>query len=463
MNTGELLKEAREKLNIPLSKASDDLFIRITYLEAIENNRPEILPSAVQGRGFLRMYAEYLHLDPQEILRLWDGTEGLRQQQPDQVFPSPAPVGTVEPPEPRKFFPLKKSAEQPEAAPPEDSPIPPLEADPVQDIYNAIGSELKARREALVLTLDDAERFTLVRSYYLDLIEQGNFEELPSTVQARGMLNNYAAFLNLDVDDVMLRYANALQLRTASKAMEDPTNYGLTKPSRQKPVKKAGKLNRFITPDLFVGVTVLLVMAAIIIYSAVTITEYKQKANQSTAEMAQYMTRLPLIASAQATVEATTAAASATPLPQTLPLAVAELPDVEQQGAEETAETATPEPVGPIYLYIEASQRTFLQVVTDGTVAFNGRTLPGNTYPFDGKDKVKVTIGNAAAVSIIYNNQNLGSLGSMGQVVSLEFTGAGIQTPTPLFSPTPTPDITATPTEMFQRPTLTVTITPYIP
>ncbi len=460
MNASELLKEAREKLNIPLSKASDDLFIRITYLEAIENNRPEILPSAVQGRGFLRMYAEYLHLDPQEILRIWDSAEGLRQQQADQIPASE----TAKPAKPRVFFPLKKPPEQPKASPPEESPIPPLEADPVQDIYNEIGSELKARREALVLSLDDAERFTLVRSYYLNLIEQGDFEALPSTVQARGMLNNYAAFLNLDVDDVMLRYANALQLRTASKAKEDPTNYGLSKPSRQKPVKKAGRLNRFITPDLFVGVTVLLVMAAIIIYSAVTVTEYKQKARQSTAEMAQYMTQLPLIASAQVTEEATPVAESATPLPQqSLPLAVAELPNIEQQTVEETAETATPEPVGPIYLYIEANQRTFLRVVTDGTVAFNGRTLPGNTYPFDGKEKVEVTIGNAAAVSIVYNNHNLGSLGSMGQVISLEFTGAGIHTPTPLFSPTPTLDITATPTEVFQRPTLTVTITPYIP
>lgn len=449
MNAGELLKEAREKLKIPLSKASDDLFIRITYLEAIENNRPEILPSPVQGRGFLRMYAEYLHLDPMEILHVWDRAEG------QGLTPEPVEIRT----EPEK---KPDSAKKQKNVPPAGEPIPALNSDPVQDIYLSIGKELKQRREALVLSLDDAERFTLVRSYYLNLIEEGDFEALPSTVQARGMLNNYAAFLNLDVDDVMLRYANALQLRTASRAKEDPTNYGLTSPVKQKPVKKAGKLNRFITPDLFVGITVLLVMAAIIIYSAATITEYKAKANQSTAQMADYLTKLPVQETLQAAPEATSSPTLPTQLAVTQPLPVADMtfPEVQLPAAE--TETTAEQTIGPIHLFIEANQRAFLRVVTDGTVAFNGRTLPGNTYPFDAMNRIEVTTGNAAAINVIYNNHSLGSLGDMGQAISLEFTGAGVMTPTPLHTSTPI-EVTPTATEMLQRPTLTVTITPYIP
>lgn len=48
-------------------------------------------------------------------------------------------------------------------------------------------------------------------------MEDGNFDALPSSVQARGMLNNYAAFLNLDVENIMLQYANALQLKVHFK------------------------------------------------------------------------------------------------------------------------------------------------------------------------------------------------------------------------------------------------------
>ena len=38
-------------------------------------------------------------------------------------------------------------------------------------------------------------------------------DELPSTVQTRGMLSNYATFLDLDVDALLLRFADALQAR----------------------------------------------------------------------------------------------------------------------------------------------------------------------------------------------------------------------------------------------------------
>ncbi|HPS48611.1 MAG TPA: helix-turn-helix transcriptional regulator, partial [Flexilinea sp.] len=72
VSVGKALRSARESKNIPLSKVSDDLHIRITYLQAIENGRPEILPSPVQGRGFVRMYSDYLKLDTEKILYAWD-------------------------------------------------------------------------------------------------------------------------------------------------------------------------------------------------------------------------------------------------------------------------------------------------------------------------------------------------------------------------------------------------------
>ena len=59
-----------------------------------------------------------------------------------------------------------------------------------------------------------SEAHTHVRKHYLELIEAGAFGELPSPVQARGMLANYAEFLNLDVDAILLYYAR----RTAKAA-----------------------------------------------------------------------------------------------------------------------------------------------------------------------------------------------------------------------------------------------------
>ena len=57
IDAGKIIRDAREAQNISLEKLSENLHIRITYLQAIENGRSEILPSPVQARGFIRMVA----------------------------------------------------------------------------------------------------------------------------------------------------------------------------------------------------------------------------------------------------------------------------------------------------------------------------------------------------------------------------------------------------------------------
>jgi cytoskeleton protein RodZ len=65
---GEWLRQRREELGISLQQAEADTRIRIRYLEALEANDFESLPGSVAGRGFLRNYAAYLSLDPQEVV-----------------------------------------------------------------------------------------------------------------------------------------------------------------------------------------------------------------------------------------------------------------------------------------------------------------------------------------------------------------------------------------------------------
>src|SRR5690242_17930367 len=73
----------------------------------------------------------------------------------------------------------------------------------------ALGQELRTAREARDLTLDEAERQTRIRAKHLDSLEQGNYAALPSAVQARGFLRNYARFLGLDADEMVARYDDA--------------------------------------------------------------------------------------------------------------------------------------------------------------------------------------------------------------------------------------------------------------
>ena len=72
IEAGIILLQTREDKGVSINEASEALHIRSPYLQALENGRAEIIPSAVQARGFLRIYAEYLGIDPIEIIQEWD-------------------------------------------------------------------------------------------------------------------------------------------------------------------------------------------------------------------------------------------------------------------------------------------------------------------------------------------------------------------------------------------------------
>ena len=97
---------------------------------------------------------------------------------------------------------------------PEDStedPISPNDFLAAGSIFREIGDRLQTQRESLGLTLNDIEHYTYVRLHYLQTIENGKINELPSPVQGRGMIEIYAKFLGLDADAILLRYADGLQ------------------------------------------------------------------------------------------------------------------------------------------------------------------------------------------------------------------------------------------------------------
>ncbi len=320
-----------------------------------------------------------------------------------------------------------------------------------QDLFNDIGSQLSDRRTLLALSLEDCESQTLIRSIYLSSMESGNFEQLPSLIQARGMLNNYASFLDLDVDAIMLKFATALQLLSQKKNRRGEDQ-------KHKPTKKAGRLKKFFTPDLFIGIFVIVGIAGIIIYSAITITAYRRSVAESTPDLGislleQYMdtTRTPEFLP---TVSAT---------PDRLddiitnPYAAIVTPEEEEEETELTTSSQ------PVQLFITANQRALMTVLSDGKEVFSGRTLPNNTYPFDAENLIELTISNADAISIVYNQQNLGRPGNLGEVMTIDFSPFMAATPTPQFSPTPTNTYEPTYTPQPETPLPTNTSTPYIP
>lgn len=65
---GEWLRRQREMREISLRDIADRTKISLRYLEAMETNRFDLLPAPVFAKGFLREYARYVGLSPDEVV-----------------------------------------------------------------------------------------------------------------------------------------------------------------------------------------------------------------------------------------------------------------------------------------------------------------------------------------------------------------------------------------------------------
>jgi len=98
---GETLRQARLDKSVSLVEAARDTRIRRSYLEALEGEDGAALPPAVYTRGFVRTYAEYLGLNPQAMVDLYqpvvrrESAPPLRPALPHLPIPRQIPVRPV--------------------------------------------------------------------------------------------------------------------------------------------------------------------------------------------------------------------------------------------------------------------------------------------------------------------------------------------------------------------------------
>jgi cytoskeletal protein RodZ len=86
-SVGERLAAARARQGIDLARVERETKIRAAYLAALEADDPDALPPPVYALGFLRTYARYLGLDPEELALQW------RREHP----PAPPALETPQP------------------------------------------------------------------------------------------------------------------------------------------------------------------------------------------------------------------------------------------------------------------------------------------------------------------------------------------------------------------------------
>jgi cytoskeleton protein RodZ len=70
---GERFRAAREARGLTLSDVAEQIRIRSVYLAAIEDENWSAIGAPVYVRGFLRTYARFLGLDPEEAVEVFNG------------------------------------------------------------------------------------------------------------------------------------------------------------------------------------------------------------------------------------------------------------------------------------------------------------------------------------------------------------------------------------------------------
>ena len=79
---GGWLRRQRELRQVSLREIADVTKISIRYLEALEEDRFDVLPAPVFAKGFLREYARYVGLDADEVVNTY--LTAQREAQPDE-------------------------------------------------------------------------------------------------------------------------------------------------------------------------------------------------------------------------------------------------------------------------------------------------------------------------------------------------------------------------------------------
>jgi cytoskeletal protein RodZ len=522
---GQQLKAARVARNLTLEKVTQATHIQARLLEAMEADDFESLPSPVQGRAFLRLYAVFLELSLEDMIARQRQADGEQTPAilvrgkalgkplvPGDISGDPEtvdPVDEVQAGSPRAFLkkikkilqPLRNRQLKPEETsltgettqlilplvdpelvakdPAKSGDEPAMESEPVaeqqpalleepvegpgagwqeeifstagsysdqpesQRIFTTIGQSLRQRRESLSLTLDEIEHHTHVRTHYLQALELGDFDHLPSSVQTRGMLNNYAHFLDMDLDAILLQFAEGLQAKRLER--QPATN----KESRNQDPKIPPRVNlpagfrRYFSMDILVGGGLILILLAFAIWGTSRVINLRSVVTpQSTA---QSISDILVGSSGTLTVTATPSLADTETIPPT-----------EGVTAIGTIPTSGP---GPVQVVVVALEQSYLRVMVDGKSQFDGRIMEGTAYSFSGNNQIEVLTGNGAGISILFNQGNLGPMGRYGEVVDRIYTAKAILNPTATNTSTPTISLTPTLTPRVS-PTPDLTKTP---
>lgn len=271
-----------------------------------------------------------------------------------------------------------------------------------------LGDLLRETREQKKLSLEDVEQGTNIRKLYIKSIEDGDYDKLPGEVFLKGFIKTYGKFLGLNSLELIEQYKKEKNASTSEKEVE-PTNQVQEQPvspaqppkveekiteKTAEPTKEKNipKIDSFASNQAYLQPTksnskknffLVIIILIVIIGGAVFFLS-----SQDTSD-----TKAPVHTTQQESTQ------------QPAPAPVV-------NGAEVTA---------------VFNEDCWTEVKVDGNVVLSETVKKGSNLNWKGNNQIDITVGNAGAIDITFNNQPVGKLGDIGAVVTKSFVAPNAQ------------------------------------
>ena len=270
-----------------------------------------------------------------------------------------------------------------------------------------IARTLKEARHRLGLTLEEAERSTRIRAHHLEALERGEIQSIPSQVQTRGFLKNYAEYLGLDSGPILQRYSEVVHSQRTIPLRRNRIDEQATRPS-------VAVRRRRISADLVIAAVITVTVLAVLIWGFGLVASSLREQNQAASPFL-IPTFTPTVEGGTLESQPVLAPVVQTPTPPSI-----EIPAIVSNALD-------------LRLLIE--RRAWVNVEVDGELVESRRAAPGELLEFQGEELIVLTTGNAGGIRVFFRGEDHGLLGELNEVVTRLWVREGAITPTPSAAP----------------------------
>ena len=258
-----------------------------------------------------------------------------------------------------------------------------------------IGDLLRRERERQNLSIKDIEKATSIRALYIDAIEKGEYKTLPGEVYAKGFVRNYANYLKLNANEIVNAFNEEMH---PQEELQESAGFSSAEEARQ---EQSSEKNR----EEYRGPKI------------TSLESYPMEKKSHGVRNALMVAAAVFVVAFAALIAFGGDEEPSAPAPR----AKTQTQQGQKPGQKQTE--AAPKPAADgVEVKIRFTDLCWTEVVVDGKTEFEGTAEKGKVLTLKGKDKVRITAGNAGALHYSLNGKDMGAIGQKGEVVEKTFT-----------------------------------------